>query len=283
MGPAIEKTGMRSVVWALAAAFWGTAWAAAALADDATAQRQSHPWGVFDLGAWKVVRIQTESFDEKGKVSAINVSDTKTSLLDDDDDNLSLEVRACVEVGGRRFDSEPQTIKQNLFGETSNAKIKDPVAGEVTIEDRKIPCQIREIESSDANGRTVTKVFYSTSVAPYLLKRESVTTDLERKNTLSETHVAVQSLDMPYKILGCLRTASYVKTVQKTPKGTVVTLAVTCPEVPGGIVSHSSKELDTSGRLVRRSVLELVDYSAEPEKERSGIFRKRPNRYRGKD
>ena len=74
---------------------------------------------------------------------------------------------------------------------------------------------------------------------------------------------------------------SHLKTVQKSPKGTVITLAVLCPEIPGGIISHSSKELDANGRLVRRSTQELIDYGSEPEKDRSGIFgRKRANKHR---
>jgi hypothetical protein len=50
-------------------------------------------------------------------------------------------------------------------------------------------------------------------------------------------------------------------------------------DVPGGVVSQSSKEVDKNGLLVRRSTLELLDYNADPDKDRSGIFgRKRPNR-----
>jgi hypothetical protein len=110
-----------------------------------------------------------------------------------------------------------------------------------------------------------------------------VTTDLDGKNIISEIHVSVHALEMPCKISGALRSAAYIKTVQKTPKGTIYSLAAVCPEIPGGIVSNSSKELDATGRLVRRSTLELVDFNTGPEKDRTGILgRKRPSRYRGK-
>ena len=33
--------------------------------------------------------------------------------------------------------------------------------------------------------------------------------------------------------------------------------------MPGGVVAHSSKEVDVQGRLLRRSTLELVNYEAE--------------------
>ena len=47
------------------------------------------------------------------------------------------------------------------------------------------------------------------------------------------------------------------------------------PEVPGGVVKNSSREVDKAGRLVRRSTLVLVDYSDDPDKDRSGLFRAR--------
>ena len=228
--------------------------------------------------------MATESFNEQGALAATNTSDYRTTLMDTDDDGVTLEMRVCVEVAGKRFDGDPQTIKQNYYGEQQSPglKVKELDAGQVTIEDRKIPCQVRQIESSNANGKTSTTIYYSAATPPYVLKRDSVTTDPEGKNITSETDVSVQTLEMPCKILGTMRSAAYVKTLQKTPKGTIYTLAVICPEIPGGIVSNSSKELDSSGRLVRRSTLELVDYNTEPEKSRSSLFgRKRQQRNRG--
>ncbi len=254
-----------------------------AVAQETPPPPQIHPWGQFEPGAWKLVRVVTESFNEQGAAAGTNTSDYKTTLLDNDDDGVTLEMRVCVEVAGKRFDGEPQTIKQNYYGEQQSPGmiIKEPAAGQVTIDERKIPCQVRQIESSNQNGKTTTTI-YLTTAPPYVLKRESVTTDPEGKNILSETNVSVQALDMPCKILGAMRSAAYVKTLQKTPKGTIYTLAVVCPDIPGGIVSNSSKELDSSGRLIRRSTLELVDYNTEPEKSRTGLFgRKRQQRNRG--
>jgi hypothetical protein len=255
-----------------------------AFAQETPPPPQLHPWGQFEPGAWKLVRVVTESFSEQGSVVGTNTSDYKTTLLDADDDGVTLEMRVCVEVAGKRFDGEPQAIKQNYYGEQQSPglKLKEPAPGQVTIEDRKIPCQVREIESSNPNGKTTTTIYYSTTAPPYVLKRQSVTTDLDGKNIISETNVSVQALEMPCKVLGAMRNAAYVKTLQKTPKGTIYTLAVICPEIPGGIVSNSSKELDSSGRLVRRSTLELVDYNTEPEKSRTSVpGRKRQSRNRG--
>ena len=88
---------------------------------------------------------------------------------------------------------------------------------------------------------------------------------------------------MPLRVLGETKNGAYVKTVHKSPSGIVTTLASVLPEVPGGIVRNSSRETDPAGRLVRRSTLELVDYSNEPDKDRNGIFgRKRSRRHTSK-
>lgn len=91
------------------------------------------------------------------------------------------------------------------------------------------------------------------------------------------------SLNMPGDVLGKTRNGSYVKTTHRNGKGTVTTLAFVSPDVPGGVVSHSSKEVDKNGRLVRRTTLKLTEYSADPDKDRSGPFaRKRARRDRNK-
>jgi hypothetical protein len=174
-------------------------------------------------------------------------------------------------------------VKQGFHGEalTPNLKTKEAGAAQVEIDERKIPCKTLKIESANDSSKTTTTIYYSTAVAPHILKRESKTTDLEGKETLSETTTTLISLDMPQRIEETTHSTAHLKTVQKTPKGTVVTLAVLCPDVPGGIIAHSLKELDANGKIVRRSVLEIVDYGSDPENDRSGTFgRKRDKRHR---
>jgi hypothetical protein len=242
-----------------------------------------HPWGKFEPGAWKRVRTTSETYNDQGTLASTNVTRTKTTLYDIDNDSLTLETQSCVEMAGKSFESETQMVKQGFHGEaiTPNLKVKDTVAGQMEIDDRKIPCQILKLESTNGTSITATTIYYSADAAPIILKRESKTTDSEGKTVLSETTASLVALEMPYKIEGATHKAAHWKIVQKTPKGTVTTLVVLCPDVPGGIVSHSSKELDADGWLVRHSVLELVDYGSDPENDRSSVFgRKRANKHR---
>ena len=240
-----------------------------------------HPWGRFEPGTWKTVRVVTETFNEQGEVVSVSTTETKTILQDIDRDGVTLDVEACMEVAGKRFQVEPQTVKQGFHGEPIEPKpeIKESADAPLTIEDRKIACKVQRLTSVGDKGKTTVVLHYSTTVPPYLFKRECVVTSPDGKSTLSETNTEVIALDMPVPVQGEIRSGIYVKTVHKNSKTTLTTLAMIVPEVPGGVVRHSSKEVDKSGRLVRRSTLELVDYNADPDKDRTGLFgRKRPNR-----
>lgn len=245
--------------------------------------RKHHPWGRCAPGAWKIVRVLTKSLDDRGEPGPSSTTETKTTLTDIGDAGVVLEVKVCVELGGKHFDSEPQTIRQGYHGEQTNEmlKPKDLGTGTLTIDEQKIACRIEKIETLNANTKTATTTYFSDTLAPYVLKRESVTTDLDGKTVLGETLVEVTALNMPCDVLGEIKSAAEVRTVYKHTNGTSITLAFVCGDVPGGIVSHTSKELDKSGRLVRMSVLKLVGYSFDPEEERTGLFgRKRPTRFR---
>jgi len=251
-------------------------------AQEPSLTRKHHPWGLCAPGAWKLVRVTTKSLDDKGMPLQVCSTETRTTLTELADDGVTLEVSVIVDFGGRRFDSQPQVLRQAFHGAPAgeNVAVRDVGPGTVQIEGQKVPCRVVEIESSTAAGKTLTTVYCSDAVAPYVLKRHSVTTDPTGKTTLSETDVDVLSLNMPCEVLGELRAGAEVRTVHKHAGGTTTTVAFLVPEVPGGIVSHSSKECDKSGRLIRLSVLKLVGYG-EADEERIGVFgRKRSSRYR---
>ena len=269
------------------AAIFGLAPLVGAAQETAAFPARLHPWGIFDPGAWKTVRVVTETLDEQGQVCSTTSTDTKTTLVDIDQGGVTLEIQACMEVAGKHFEAEPQTVKQGFHGELAgpNLKLKPPTDGEVVIEGQKIPCKVQKLEAADPNGKTVTTIYYSTSLAPYILKRESVATDPEGKNDLSKNSVEVVGLNMPLRVRGETKNGIKVKTVYRNNgnNSTVTTWGDVLPEVPGGVVRNSSKEIDKNGRLVRRSTLELIDYNNDPDKDHTGLFgRKRPPRHRTK-
>lgn len=243
--------------------------------------RQQHPWGEFEPGAWKLVRVLTETLDETGLVTGTTTTETRTTLMQADKRGITLEVATTVEVAGKRFEAEPQTLDQGYWGQMESHTFRPGNASptRITVGEQSIPCQVQEITILGPGTRTVSKVYLSEAVKPHVLKRENVTTTLDGTETLGETTIEVIALDLPFRVLSEIQSTAHVRSVNRHPKGIVFTLAVTSDKVPGGVVSHWSKELDRTGRIVRRSTLELLDYGLEGETARTGLFgRPRPRR-----
>ncbi|MEE8451590.1 MAG: hypothetical protein V3R99_06730 [Thermoguttaceae bacterium] len=239
----------------------------------ASIAREHHPWGRFEPGAWKLVHVVTETLDEKGEVASTSTTETKTTLVKVEKDGVTLKVEVSVKVAGKVFDAEPQTVKQGFHGELigEQLKIKEAGKGEVTIEQRKIPCQVLRLENSGSTSNTVTNLYYSAQVAPHILRRESVTTDLDGDTILSETTVNVVTLNAQCEGFDQMQLIR-VEEIHKHPKGTVTTTALTSPNLPGGIIQQKSEELDENGRAIRHITLEMVKYGLEEESERTGIL-----------
>jgi len=230
---------------------------------------KEHPWGRFQPGAWKVVSVKTETLDEQGLVASTSITETQTTLKEIAEDGVTLEVKVSVEVAGKPFEAEPQTVKQGFHGGllTSELKVTPLEDSEVTIEGRAIPCKVLRLEFAGPTSKTTTTIYHSPTTAPYVFRRDCVTTDAAGENVLSESSTRVVALDMPCKVLAEIKPAALVKSTHKHAKGTVTTWAYTSPDVPGGVISHSSKEVDTNGRVVRRSTLRLVGYDLKPRPE----------------
>lgn len=264
---AIARSAVRLALlagWIVAASLWSSS----ALAQETLATRDLNVWGRFAPGTWKQVRVVTDTLDPGGQVSGTTTTETKTTLVGADSRGLTLRIDVSVEVAGKRFEGQSQTIRYGYLGDdpTEPSEVKTIGAERLLIDGRQVPCQIRQIRqvaADNADKTQVTRLFLSQDVEPFVLRRETTMLG-DDGHTASDqsTTVEVIALDMPYKVLRDVKTAAFERTIQKSAKGTNITLDVTCVDVPGGIVARTSKEVDDQGRLVRRSMLELVDYHA---------------------
>jgi len=246
-----------------------------------------HPWGNFPTGAWKTVRLVTESLDEHGNLTSVSTTETTTSLTDRDAKGVSLLVEAVVELADKRLTVIPRTIRQDYFGLSAGSpvQVKSVGVARLEIEGRKVPVQIHQAEETTAAGRTVTTFYFSDQMPPYVLRRETRSTDPEGKKLLAETTSTVVATGLPWKVLSEIKQTALVHTLHREAKASVETWAVVCADVPGGVVCQASKEYDETGRLVRRSSLELVDYDLQPSQDpKRGLFQRiRAKRAQKKD
>jgi hypothetical protein len=188
-------------------------------------------------------------------------TETKTTLVAADARGYSLRVESTVDVAGKRFTSQPQLVKHGYYGETAgqNVTVKKLDDEDLEIGGRTVPSEVRQA-TYEAEGVTRTsKIFISTRIPPYQLRRETTTAGVPDAQAVKTT-VETVAIGMPHRVLSEVQAAAYVKTTRTSPQGSKVTLEVHCQNVPGGVVSHSASETDTAGSTIRRSTLELIDY-----------------------
>ena len=224
--------------------------------------KQQHPWARFPIGSWKSVRVVSETLDGNGLVANIIRTETRTTLVAADAQGYSLRIESTVDVAGKRFVSQPQIVKHGYYGETAGQSVTVKKLGdeELVIGGRAVPSEVREA-TYDAEGiKRTSKIYISTRVPPYQLRRETTTAGVPVEQAVRTT-VETIAIGLPHRVLSEVQAAAYVKTTRTSPQGNKVTLEVHCENVPGGVVSHSASETDTSGNTIRRSTLELIDYA----------------------
>ncbi len=229
---------------------------------------EHHPWGRFPVGSWKLVRVTSESLDEQGKIVSTTITETKTTLIQATAEIYTLRSDVTVTVDGKAFVRPPQTKKLGFSGEVvgQTLAIKKTGEGEVSVNGRKIPCELRQVEINGDGTKRSHLVYYSPEIAPHVLRKESTFAG-EAAETESSAITEAVALGMPYRVLGELRPATYQRTIHTQPQETSVTVEILCDEIPGGVVAHSSRDLSAAGKTIRRSTLELVDYAVASEKD----------------
>jgi hypothetical protein len=237
----------------------------ATLADQPVHASELNPWTKFGIGSWKRVRVFTESLNDAGKVETTSVRDSKTTLVDITETHFTLKVETTVEVAGKTFVADPNYVTQGYNGETigQTVEVKKVGPGEVLIEGRKYPSEIRQVTINGDESKRVSLVHVNELTPPHILRRETTATAGTAKSY--DSQVEVVAVDMPARVLTESKTVYHVRTTHRLVSGkSTVVLETHCADVPGSVVSHASKELNAAGRIVGRETLELVEYHAVP-------------------
>jgi hypothetical protein len=233
-------------------------------AQDDSSYTEGHEWLTFGVGAWRLVRLHTETIGPDGTVGATSVEDSRSTLVEVNDTDYVLKVESTVEAGGTRIENKPQYLHRGYRGETKGQKATVRKLGPVDLEvaNRRIPTQLLEIVLTSKEQRRVRKVHYTPAVAPSLLRQQLAATDAGSRKIFDAISEVI-AFDMPWKVGSELKPAAFVHTVLRLSTGeSTITVEVRCADVPGAIVAHSAKSLDRSGRLIQRTTLELLDYAA---------------------
>lgn len=244
--------------------------------------RYHHPWGRCGEGSWQTVRMISETLDEKGQVTSVSTTETRTTLEQDAADGVSLRVEVTMDVAGKRLLTQPQIVRQDFSGALTgeNVTLKKLAPLSIVVDGQQLACESQELEIL-GQGKKKTSLICFSEKNPFILKRSIVAVEASNPAGNSEATYETIELDMPYKVLGEVKNAALMRIVQKSAAATTVTLTVNVPEIPGEVVAHTSKKLDAEGHIVRRSTLELVGYRWVPLEPGAADGKSRvPRRYR---
>ena len=240
-------------------------------AEHDTILRQDHAWARFGKGSWRKVRIVTQSFDEQGNPTDSSITDNKTTVEEVTPERVTLKVEVTVEIAGQRSPSQPQIIKQGYAGETigQTVSVKSLAPETITIDGQEVRCKTQQIEIQGGVTHEVSRISYSPEHFPAILRRESTMRDAAGTKTMQQATSEVKALGMARRVLNerVPKEAYLVRQEHKNDRGVTTTWSWHVPDVPGEIVDQCSKKVDTQGRLVRRTTLELVGYGTGPSDE----------------
>lgn len=235
---------------------------ACAVTPDVALFRGFHPWARLAVGAWRRERVVTESFDAVGQVVDTSTTETKTTLKEVGEGQLTLVVETTLEVAGKKLPADPVEVTQNFVGEIDAevASVRDLGSQDLSINGKRYTCQVHEVELVAPHRRTVVRTWLSRRRrAPILLRRQGVTTQDTTGHT-DETTSEVVEMKSRYSVLGRLRDTVMMNVERHHASGHSVMRTWQLDEVPGAVVGQVSEEFDIERHLVLRSKLELVGY-----------------------
>ena len=224
----------------------------------------------------------TENFDNDGKLANTSVSLNKTTVDEITPDRVTLKIESTLEVAGQRIASPAQQIKQGYAGEQVGQSVSVTKAQgvPVVVDGLEIPCETRQVEILGGATKEVNLISFTSQSKPKVLRRRSTTSDVASSNVTQEATSDVVALDLPLRVLDETKTAYLVRQVHRSDRSTTTTWSFQVDDVPGEVVSHSSKKLDAQGKVVRRSTLELVGYGDETADSYSDGVRARARRHK---
>ncbi|MEX0793540.1 MAG: hypothetical protein WD045_10415 [Pirellulaceae bacterium] len=238
--------------------FWG---AATATGQELLVPHEHHEWARFPAGSSKQVRQVTETFKE-GELISTSTTTLKLRLTEVGEDFIVLERESTSEVRGQTFDKPKREFRSSLNNEPSNSTATVTIDGKdsLTIQGKAFPCEVRRVEIQGPTSRIVGKVFYHPGVAPFVLRREYLTSNEGSDKPEREVVSEVIALAKPYPVLTELKTVAFILSQTTAPGESAETVEAQCVDVPGFVVGTWTTVFDAQGQIKSRTTVELLDY-----------------------
>lgn len=265
---------------------------------------EHHAWARFTPGAWRTLRTVTEAFDDAQRVISRTETVKTQSLIAVAGQTYSIESVTEAIVAGKKLQGTPQTATYSLLSDETFpvTKITELEPASVSLAGRVIPCKRWSVLLAKPEGPLAETLFYAADYSPYVLRREwsqgriatgsdnngdtnrnagpnaSASTETSPTDEIERTEPdrveMVIRLKSPITIDGAtdsrrpgaatLVSSNHVLIRSQRGDESMERFEVRCFEVPGGLISASQTETDSTGKKKRWSTVELVDYGTEP-------------------
>lgn len=233
--------------------------------------RRTHPWARFEPGAWRRLRVVTESLDAAGESSGVNASERIERLVAVDDETYTLEVENLAPLAGLPTPGAVERRHLSLLTDRSAD------LGKLTIEEAEpanisfggslggivVPC--RTWRATTTGEGAIEEELLSVAVGsdPAVLRRTLTTTIGGAPGATVTANVS--RLDLPALYAERLTRSWHLATTITHPSGSrTERAAVYSADAPGGLHSESAADFDASGRRTFWSVTDLVESGRTP-------------------
>jgi hypothetical protein len=227
--------------------------------------REHHSWCHLQTGAWRTLKITTETFETSGKSLGVSITTETETLGEVNGGNYALESQSEVEVGGSTLRGPSRQVVLQMITDSADERseaVEQP-GEQINLDGRAIPCSVWRVKVLRSDRELAYDIYYNDSVWPFVLRREVVEKSAEGSEPLSTTRESVVRSQVPVVLDERILTGAHILSTTETPTGRTERFEIHSHEVPGGLLSKATTEWDAEGHRIRWSTTELVEYGKE--------------------
>ena len=230
-----------------------------------------HPWGRFLPNTWCIVQTVTIANIEGRAVQSTQT--VRATLRSVNEGSVTLQEEETLELGGRIVPKSPQIVKYDFYNEPilekpsqDGVKVRQGPPEKLMIDRKVVPCAVRIYEQHTSGGILTTTIWYTPQVYPYVLRVEKILRSVSEgedagKQIIRQSVTLVQETSALKTLRVTRRNRTYtLQTVEKAGNITRITDARCSWDRPGGLLESTTRELDSQGVEIRRSVTRMTNY-----------------------
>lgn len=226
-----------------------------------------HPWGQFHPGAWRLTKMCVETYEKNKEADRITCTDVYTTLQSLENDEVTCVVESFVNLAGKKVKMDPKTRIQGFHGlEKSEFKSYQVQKSEsLCVGGVPVTCEVVCFSHTDEKVKKNVRIWVNRSLFPYIFKKEVRIQNMQTGEMEELTRLEVTKLNCQIALFGKIFKGFQTKIDTTFSSRTVNSVLVSSGEIPGGVVSRVSREMDADGNLLQVSSGELIDFGLHEE------------------